>query len=206
MGYVEHGLLLREHSHRVANDMTIAIAALRHAERQAGGDVLIAMAIGRLEAAARVQRLLCEQPSGTVVDLLTILRRLCEAMRHAHAAPALAVEVVGPPLRVDGGDAWTVSLIVHELVGNALRHGGRGGGRVRVEVLGDAGGGAVLAVTDRGAAREWSRPGGQGAGIVDGLVARLGGVVSRSCPPSGGRVQVVLPCFTADALPLPEVA
>ncbi|MBB4155069.1 two-component sensor histidine kinase [Sphingomonas jinjuensis] len=204
-GFVDHGLLLREHSHRVANDMMVAVAALRHAERRAGGDVLISMAIGRLEATARVQRLLCERPSGAVVDLGAVLGQLCQAMRAAQAGPS-AIEVSVAPLLVDGEFAWTVALIVHELVGNALRHGARGGGRIRVEMDGYDEGAAVLAVSDSGGAREWSRSGGQGAGIVDGLAARLSGAVSRSWSSSGGCVQVVLQRVAADARPLPEIA
>lgn len=186
------GLLLREHSHRVANDMAVASAALRFAERRAGSDPAIATVIARLDAAARVQRLLCERPTGAAVDLVGILGRLCDAMLIAHPGRPFAVEIAGEPLLVADADAWVLSMCVHELVGNALRHGGQRGARVRV-VVADKAGWTTVTVFDRGGPREWSRPGGQGAAIVDQLAAMLGGRVLRSSGTGGGRVEIATP-------------
>ncbi|WP_242121944.1 ATP-binding protein [Sphingomonas lacusdianchii] len=198
MNGIGEGLLLREHAHRVANDMAVASAALRFAECRTGSDPALSSVIARLEATARVQRLLCEGASGRTVDLADVLTRLCDAMRSAHAAQSVALDVVAHPLPVADGDAWILSMCVHELVGNALRHGGASGARVRVEAF-DGAGTTTVRVLDRGGMREWSRPGGQGAAIVDQLAARLGGRVRRSVDRGGGCVEIAVPTIAVAA-------
>lgn len=191
---VEDGLLLREHAHRVSNDMAVAAAALRLADRRVGGDPEIGSSIARLDAAARVQRLLCVRPSGSLVDLTAAVAELCAAMSLARPGPGGEIRVSGPILMVGDDAARLMAMCVHELVGNALRHAGPQGGRARVEVT-DDGDMTTVAVLDGAGEREWARAGGQGTGIVDQLAARLGGAVVRSVASSGGSVVVAVPCL-----------
>lgn len=207
---IEDGLLLREHAHRVANDLAVAAAALRLAERRVGADPMIASAIARLDASAQVQRLLCVRPSGSTVDLPSALAQLCGAMALAHAGQeGFAINVSGGSLPVgDGdGDARLIAMCVNELVGNALRHAGPQGGHggVCVEV-GDDGTSTTVAVTDTGGPRDWSRTGGQGTGIVDQLAGCLGGTVVRSVSAAGGRVAIAMPSLIATAADILEDA
>lgn len=201
---VGNGLLLSEQAHRVANDMAVAVAAMRLAERRSGGDADIAAAIARIEATVTVQRMLCARPVGATVDLGQLLRRLCAAMEAAHPLPDCSIDVACPLVAVGDVVAMSIAMCVHELARNALVHACRRGGRVLVEVSEDCGS-LTIAVADRGPARTWGRAGGQGAAIVDELAEAIGGAVSRRVTPAGGRVEVALPDVAAATSALLEV-
>ncbi len=201
------GLLLSEHAHRAANDMAVATAALHFAQRRHGADPQVASVIARLEASAQVQRLLCARPTGEPVDLDATLRRLCAAMASAHGGAELAVTVglSSRPLMVADGTVMALAMCVHELVRNAIVHAPSIGARIRVEVR-DDGVSTRVAVIDRGPPRTWGRAGGQGAAIVDQLVARIGGVVGRRVCAAGGRVEMVFKCLAVNTAGILEEA
>jgi two-component sensor histidine kinase len=188
---LEH-LLLSEQSHRMANGMGVAVGALRAVERRMGCDPALSATISRLGSEAEVHRLLCARPIGLVVDLVEMLARLCRAMASACPDDAAVVAPVSVAMPVRDDDARLIALAVHELVANAIRHACASGGTVAVEIV-DQETVTVIVVRDTGAALSWSRAGGQGAGIVDGLADCLGGQVIRSSHDDGGSVELRLP-------------
>lgn len=115
-------------------------------------------------------------------------RRVDLVVEAAAGAPALLY-----------ADLVALERAVANLVSNALRHGG---GVVRVELVGEDGGGAALVVRDDGpglaarpaAARGWIDAAGPGRGasqglglhIVGELSAEMGAAFSLSAPPGGG--------------------
>lgn len=203
MGETENDLLMREMSHRVANDMSVAVAALRAAGRLVGGDPTISAALARMQACAEVQRLLCADAPG-VVDVTALLARVCSAMADAEPGPGRVVSLRGGSLLSSGKEARLFLLTVHELVRNALVHGCRFGGPITVDI-GDEDGVTSVVVASPGSAGAWTRAGGQGAGIVDGLAGRLGGRVARGGSAAVTRVEVRVPSLAVRE-PRAEVA
>jgi two-component sensor histidine kinase len=194
----DDALILHEFSHRTANHIAAAAAAL-HLVKVASGDArnhLIVEAIERLNALGQVHRLLA-RPVGAEVDVAPDLATICEvAVKASSATSEGAVTLDAPPTWLPGAVARRVSLVAAELVANAVRHALEGrAGRLHVS-LKASGDEVALMVRDDGPGM---RPGaatsgtGLGSGIVSELVSRAGGTIAVETGPAGTTVQVTLP-------------
>jgi PAS domain S-box-containing protein len=132
-------LLLAELQHRVRNTLSvIRMVARRTAESSVTVDEMAAHLDGRIEAFARVQAVVTRDPGAGVG-----LRDLIESEMLAHAVrEGERLHIDGPALTLSPRAAETISLAVHELATNAVKHGAlasrRGGIDVRWRLDGDS--------------------------------------------------------------------
>lgn len=128
---VEHqAVLLAELQHRVRNIMAmIQSIAARSAKGAGNVSEYAELMTGRLFTMARVQALLT-RAANVGVDVGALVRDELEAQAH-HADQ---FEIVGPEVILAPKAAEVLTLAVHELATNALKHGGlsTAGGRVKV--------------------------------------------------------------------------
>ena len=125
-------ILLAELQHRVRNTLAVVRSiARRTAENSDNAEDMLNHFQGRLDAFSRVQAAVTRSPDGTVD-----LRSLIEDELVAHAARD------GEQVRIEGPDVWLtpkaaerLSLAVHELATNGVKHGAlsEDGGRIRVK-------------------------------------------------------------------------
>lgn len=175
----DSSIYARELCHRTSNLLQQALAALHFAAR--GRAQLLPAAIDRLSGAADLQQLLAPSDNA-MIDLCEHLRVVCAAVcKMTGAQDTVKFVLDGSPLHVAGSVARVIAMAVSEVVGNAIRHGiaNRIGGSVILTVR-DEGERTTISVDDDGpGGGGWSRPGGQGCGIVDALIGELGGEVRR---------------------------
>jgi two-component sensor histidine kinase len=198
--------MLAELNHRIGNELTAALAALRLVQHSLGDIVeptgFLEQAVSRLEHFGQLHHILDRNRShGTLQERL---EALCRATTVAKAAPrGVRIALSADDVAVDDEIAWTACVVVSELLTNVLKHafGDEGGGLVAVE-LRDEQGTIVLSVADNGAgvgavpqgahAGPVQTP-GAGWGIVTELTERVGGVVSRHSGSSGTTVRIAVP-------------
>lgn len=199
----EKELLLREVYHRVKNNLQVISSLLSLQEHQLtdpGAVTVLRHARDRVRSMALVHEKLYRSADLSQVDFSEYLRELARELRHSHG---LSAEQVTFEFHLDqvslGIDvAIPCSMIVHELVSNALRHAFPDGRRGRIQVgLGPGEPGwAVLRVADDGIGlppeREARRTGSLGLQLVEMMVEQIGGrlEVARS---GGSRFEVVFP-------------
>lgn len=112
--------LLAELQHRVRNTLAVVRSiARRTAETSGTADEMLAHFQGRLDAFSRVQAALTRNASGSV-DLHSLVDD--ELVAHA-AREGQLIKVEGPPLCLEAKTAERMSLAIHELVTNAVKHG-----------------------------------------------------------------------------------
>lgn len=193
------GVYERELSHRFANGLQQAIAAVHLVRRH--GDGHIDDAMGRLAGIAELNGLLAAPGTDDPVDLVDAVDDVASAVARSVGATGVTIMLHGEPLLTTARRARPLLMAVAEIVGNAIRHGlGRGGGSVAIDVFDDGVETDVL-IEDDGRCRGWTRPGGQGHGIVDALAASLGGKVTRKVTRMGSaNVGLTVPSVAA-ALP-----
>ena len=196
----EDALMLAEASHRTANEITVAIAAMRLVRANGGASRsrwrLLDEAIERLEGFARVHRLLGTRPSSRV-DAGAELTELCRALLAARfEASGSRCMLDLAETWVDGGTARRLALVATELVANAVRHALTGRKGVLKVMLCAGDGMVMLSVVDDGPGMARSRATsgtGQGGGIVAEIVARSRGSIVYDSGPDGTAVHVSLP-------------
>ena len=194
-------LLLDETNHRVANEVTSALAAMRLARSAKGQHVrneLIHIAVNRLEGFGECARIFASA-NAMPTNAGALVEQVCRAMMRSRLGPG--PERVLLDLRelvVDGETARRIAMISYELVTNALKHAfQRTGGEldVRLHLLG---GNIVLSVIDDGPGLG---PGGSsvttgnrlGGRIVGDLVRASCGTMECRSGPKGTAVHVMLP-------------
>lgn len=193
--------MLAEVLHRTANDMQIVQAYLNRAKRQASSDVShINAAIAHVDRIANVQRLLIPPLARGPVDLKTTLEKICLAMSRATLEDqGIEIKVAVSECVLEARDCWIISTIVVELITNAARHAfagttgtifvaGRREGRVLIVGVADEG--VTAAASGNTGIVRRVIGGGRGNGIVDVLLAALGGTMRRSPGPKGTRVEL----------------
>jgi two-component sensor histidine kinase len=115
------------------------------------------------------------------------------------------LSLLADSVTLNGRRCWQVSLIVAELVMNAVRHAfrARQGGSIVVD-LRTYGGMIQCAVMDDGEAASVISP-GRGTGILDGLAAELGGMIYRTHTAHGSTVVLRIPVLeAASGLEMPD--
>jgi two-component sensor histidine kinase len=187
--------LLRELQHRVKNHIQVVSALLKMHAKRSNPDTrrVIDDASRRLDAVASVYSNLYVE--GRTVDIAQHLALLCDGFKKAFETPGrhleLAVDVPDRDWTVD--HAMPVSLIINELVTNALRHGLKeGGGTIRVDLRTEDGH-HVLSVSDSGGPMEKVdlATAGLGFRIIEQLAGQLRGRLDID--PSQSRFTVTFP-------------
>jgi PAS domain S-box-containing protein len=124
-------VLLAELQHRVRNTLAVVRAiARRTAENSESAEDMLAHFQGRLDAFSRVQAAVTRHPDG-LVDLHSLVED--ELIAHA-ARDGRQVSIGGAELRIESKTAERLSLAIHELATNAVKHGAltNGAGKVKV--------------------------------------------------------------------------
>ncbi|HEX8839514.1 MAG TPA: CheR family methyltransferase [Sphingomicrobium sp.] len=124
--------LLAELQHRVRNTLALVKSiTTRTADASESVDEMAAHLTGRLDAFARVQSAVTRNPEAGV-DLMSLLSD--ELLAHAaHEGEEFTAK--GPAVALQPKAAESMSLALHELTTNAVKHGalhGRNGGRIAV--------------------------------------------------------------------------
>jgi len=182
-------LLMRELTHRIANDWASAICAVSVAARTADNPH-VKTALGnvakQLYLHAELLRVLRMPEPDATVDAAEYLHRLCHSISHAkrdwmNIRLILAVD----PLPMSAERCWRLGMIVYELVTNSVRHafGNRDGGVIRLDLC-RADPLGVCQVSDDGSSRP-NVPPGDGLKIVHALVASLDGQLKQEFGPLG---------------------
>ncbi len=201
----DDGLLLVEMTHRVANEVSSSLAALRLAlarSSTAGRVELMSSAMNRLEGFAELLAVL-NVPPGGFVKVGPLLQRLCDGICAGRpGAERVMVSVDADGVTLDAGTARCLMMVASELVQNALRHGLDGiGGMIAVVVRRRANSVNFTVVDEGRGLRHPSETVGTGIGgpLISELLRRAGGRVKIESNDRGTTVRVVLPLKAATA-------
>jgi len=173
--------VVREMHHRVKNNLQTIAMLLRLQMGEPGLDAEQALreSIHRILSIAAVHEMLSER-GFRMVDVREVLEQVVETVNQnrLHLQRGIKVGVEGDPIALPSREATALTLVVNELVQNALKHAfeGRDQGAVSIALEGHGGGYRVV-VADNGVGRTAeAAPGGLGLQIVETLVAQdLGG-------------------------------
>jgi two-component sensor histidine kinase len=188
----ERDLLLRELHHRVKNNMQMLAGMLAGAEREARSEEarrVLGDASRRLVAVGAVQQMLYGSDSLAGVSAGVFVRTISSAILQASGQSA-RLTVHADSVQLANDLAVPVSLILNELIANALKYGRPPDGEPEVEVrLEFVAGDYILSVEDNGPGFDLGkvRRRASGLGLVRGLVRQLGGILSVEKTP-GARV------------------
>ncbi|EKV28090.1 hypothetical protein C882_1091 [Caenispirillum salinarum AK4] len=179
-----HELLMREVDHRAKNVLALVLSVLR-VTRADSMEAYVAAVEGRVEAMARAHVLLAESRWYGAR-----LQRLVEDELGSLRGGAARVEIEGPAVTILADAVQPMTIVLHELVTNAAKHGALSGGET-----------GSLSVTwmrtpEGGLAVEWREavghpvapPSRQGFGrmLIETLVARqLGGTITFTWAENG---------------------
>jgi PAS domain S-box-containing protein len=178
--------LLAELQHRVRNTLSVIKSiARRTAESSRSVDEYAAHLDGRIEAFSRVQAIVTRNP-GDGVSFRTLVEdeMLAHAMREG---PQLHIR--GPDLRLNPRAAESMSLAVHELATNAVKHGALSAPHGRIAAHWSVTGGRFdFDWTETGVADAMEAPQGDGFGmelLLRSLPYDLDAITNASFEPQG---------------------
>jgi PAS domain S-box-containing protein len=124
-------VLLAELQHRVRNTLAIVRSiARRTAENSTNVDDMLAHFQGRLDAFSRVQAALTRSPDARV-DLTSLIED--ELVAHA-TREGSQLRLLGPDIALEPKTAERLSLAIHELATNAVKHGALINDKGRIEI------------------------------------------------------------------------
>jgi two-component sensor histidine kinase len=190
----ERDLLLRELHHRVKNNMQMLAGMLASAQREIANDearAILGDASQRLVAVGAVQQMLYGSESFVGVRARDFLETITSAVLQASGQRACLV-THADQFQLANDLAVPVSLILNELIANALKYGRPPQGEPEIRVsLALVNGDYLLSVEDDGPGFDLveTRKRASGLGLVRGLVRQLGGnlLIERG---AGARVVV----------------
>jgi two-component sensor histidine kinase len=172
-------MLLRELSHRVMNSLqtiaslfTMQARAVRDPEARRQFD----QAVTRINSVALAYRRLHAADGVEVVDFAALLQELCTDLQASMMPEGSPIAVEADPILLSPQQAMPLSLVVNELVTNAIKHGGPVPS-ITVK-LGRSSEGCRLAVRNRGELPPNYNPAqtkGFGMRMVRSTVAQLSG-------------------------------
>ena len=123
--------LLAELQHRVRNTLAVVRSiARRTAQNSSTTEEMLAHFHGRLDAFSRVQAVLTRSGDAKV-DLTSLIED--ELMAHA-ARDGEQISIEGPPIALEPRAAERMSLAIHELTTNAVKHGALFGEHGRISI------------------------------------------------------------------------
>lgn len=185
-------LLLDEVRHRHANEFAAAAAALSLV--RASGSVdhpLLDQAIQRMDASARIERLLTDPRTP---DLGDAVARLCSLITVSRTLrPTFSVKVVGSPAIEDLTSMRMLLRVAYELLANAAKNTGLAGSAISVRVAASPDSLRLTVVNRRDEREAGTSLPGSGIEILRRLARPLTGTVA--CREEGGRfvVQAIFP-------------
>ncbi|MBL8965659.1 MAG: sensor histidine kinase [Spirochaetaceae bacterium] len=193
----ERGLLLREMSHRVKNNLAlveslISLEAGRVQDPFFGG--VLRNLGSRVRSIGLVHERLYRVDTGGRVKMDEYLALVAAGFRGA--APRVELRTVFEPLHLEAERAVPVGLLLNELLANAFKHAfpkelGERGGRIDAS-LRSAEGMVLLSVRDDGTGFPAEPGAGLGSLIVESLAMQLGGELTRRNE-GGGVVELSFP-------------
>jgi PAS domain S-box-containing protein len=200
----EKELLLREVYHRVKNNLQVICSLLSLQEASLQDPTALQVlrnARDRVRSMALVHERLYRSSDLTSVDFAEYLRQLARELRHSYGIAAQDVRFVFNLRKVALGIdvAIPCSMIVHELVSNALQHafpGGRGG-RIAIDLVAEPPDHARLGVSDDGVGLPAEgapvRSGSLGLQLVSMMVEQIAGTLDvRRTPGAGFQIRFPL--------------
>ncbi|WP_340313613.1 sensor histidine kinase [Rhizorhabdus argentea] len=193
-------LMFHELNHRVGNELMVALAALRIARRafddMSDPTAMLDQAIARFEKFEEVHYIL--NPARAHGTLNQRLETLCLAKAETIAAPrGIHLTLGADDVIVDEKTAWTICVVVSELLTNVFKHAfadGRPG--LVVVSLRATEDKLIVSVADNGVgvvAAPAQRTSGGGWSIIAKLAQRLEGTVNRRSGPTGTEVIFQIP-------------
>jgi two-component sensor histidine kinase len=197
---VEPILLVEEISHRVVNELTVAILSLRHeASRIVDTDArdVLQRVAARLTAFADAHRALQSPDTASDMNLgdylNDLLGRLSQASLRGHG---VTLRLLEDDITLEPDRCWRVGLIIAELVTNAAKHGPGGRGSAIVVEVRRAGPELFCAVADSGGSATKHPSPSRGLRLVEALAAELEGDVDWSFRPNGVTALLRFPIVT----------
>lgn len=191
----EQRTMFQELQHRVANNMAFVSSLLTLQKRKAASDPASTLtafdeARERLDTMARIHRRLYD-PASVNLPVGQYLQELCSDLLDATGAKNIVCMCDVPAITLDIQRLVTLSLLVTEVVTNALKHafdeGQRGTIAINLEPL--DGNRLTLTIADngRGLPSDFTPSRGRSLGIriAHGLAAQLGGELSYRGNPAG---------------------
>lgn len=194
--------LFSELQHRVANNLAFIGGLLAVQQKRLAHNPEAAQALSearhRFDMMSRIHRRL-HDPGSADVPLTVTLRTLCEDVIAAAGEANVHCQVQGPPVILDFDRTVTLSLLVVEVVTNALKHAftpGKGG-VVQITLENAGPGRCALTISDNGAGlpEGFDADSGDRLGfrILRGLARSLGGRIEfrRQARPDGPQTGLV---------------
>ena len=185
--YDQQRVMFQELQHRVANNMTFVASLLQLKQRGAAPEAAQALreAQDRLITMSQIHRRLYE-PTAMEMSVEECLAGLCQDIVHAVGAKNVTWEVRAPDIKIDTPRLVTLSLLVAEVVTNALKHAFHDGRAGRIWVSLDQPPGEtniVLRIADDGPGFPKDDGGAPpsrslGFGIMHSLAGQLGGALA----------------------------
>ncbi len=182
----ERSLMLRELDHRGKNTFAVVEAIVTQTlhDDKARAEIIT----GRIRAVSSTNDIISQ-----AADLQPDLRTLIQA-KFAPFGDYRA-SLTGDNVRLDADAARNLSLVFHELVTNAIKHGALSQPAGRIEIAWErAGQDLTIRWTERGGPQT-SAPDQRGFGtrLVSGCVRNLGGRVEAEFPPEGLICTITIP-------------
>ena len=177
--------LLAELNHRVRNNLQLIMSFLQLSKLRAKTDeakTLLQGAMSRVKGIGIIQDELNRNATGSI-ELAEYLSGLAQSILRAESTSDVELVTETCPLRVPYDLAANLGMVVNELVTNSLKHAGPDNRTISL-TLEYADEHIRIVVADRGVgfsqvARDTGAP-MQGSGLVDALVKRSGGSISRT--------------------------
>lgn len=193
--------LLREVNHRVGNSLQLVSSMIslqsKSLKDKSARDALSA-AQARIEAVAQVHRRLYTSVQVGVVALDDYLQGLVEELRHSLPVGFQGqIDLRADAIEADTDLAVSLGVIAAELVTNAVKYAYRGkAGPIRVRLLNDGEGYALLMVEDDGVGMDGGPPRGSGLGakILKSMASSLNSKVEYERLPQGVRAMLRFEC------------
>jgi two-component sensor histidine kinase len=186
-------VLFQELQHRVANNLQFVVGLLALQSRRLAHNPEASEALDnarrRFDMMSRVHRSLYD-PQSAELPLRERIEGLCAEVADLADAPGIEMQVRCADTAFDVETTLTLSLVVIELVTNAVKHAfGAGGGTVRVALDRTSDGGYLLEVADdgRGMPEDFDPAASTRLGfrVLRGLAVSLGGEIRFEALPQG---------------------
>jgi two-component sensor histidine kinase len=189
----DQDLLLRETNHRCSNDLQLVVSLLRLQSRRATSPEVRQALSDAMERVSILARSRSAMHRDQQVSLEAALRQVCEAL-HAQAEPRGILISLQAGHEVHGlspTQITTLTLVVNELVTNAIKHAFEEGktGHIRVKISKNGSSDVTVIVDDDGLPLPEANGTGTGTGLGLGLglakrlMASIGGLL---IPPTTG--------------------